>query len=154
MKCINNDVLRYQCNKPMYVHHNVPAMSVEKKEKKILVAFTRLHKLGRVLGLSCYTLPTDGENPMIKVTTLDVVLFIFMFSTNVYLTYYNYQFWEAVSTEHKRDTLFSTGIKIITTGSLILTLIGAGVVFFMRERLWRIIVDLQDIADKVEIGNY
>lgn len=124
-------------------------MSTENKDKKIIESFKLLHKMGRPLGLSCYTLPTENEKQLIKVTTLDVVLFIFMFSLNIYLVYHNYRFWETVTTLHKTDTVFNTGIKLITTGALILTLIGAIVVFVMRERIWHVIVTLQHIAVKV-----
>lgn len=124
-------------------------MSAENKDRKIIESFQLLHKMGRILGLSCYTLPTESEKQLIKVTTLDVVLFIFMFSFNIYLVYHNYRFWETVSTLHERDTLFNTGIKFITTGGLIFTLIGAIVAFVMREQIWHVILTLQDIAVKV-----
>lgn len=126
-------------------------MSPRKQEKNFIDSFRLFHRMGRPLGLSCYTLPTAGEKQLIKVTTLDIVLFILLFSSNVYLVYHNYQFWETVSTLHKRDTLFNTGIKLITTGSLILTLIGAVVVFAMREQIWHVIVTLQDLSLKVII---
>lgn len=124
-------------------------MPAETKDKKIIESFKLLHKMGRPLGLSCYSLPNEDEKPQIKVTTLDVLLFIFSFCFNLYLTYYNYRFWETLSTLHKWDNLFNAGIKLITTGSLILTLIGAIVVFVMREQIWHVIVTLQDFAIKV-----
>lgn len=127
-------------------------MSAEKNDRQIIKSFKLLHKMGRPLGLSCYTLPTEDAKPQVKVTSLDVVLFIFMFSLNIYLIYYNYGFWEAVSTGFKTDTLFNTGIKLITTGSLIVALIGMIVVFVMRERIWYIVITLQEITEKVKLS--
>lgn len=89
-------------------------------ERKVIESFKLLYRLGIPLGLSCFTLPSDDETPFIKVTTADVMRLIFLFSTNGYLAYYNYQFWEGVTTSHKRDTLFDTGIKLLSTGNLIL----------------------------------
>ncbi len=123
----------------------------ENRGKRITDSFKLLHRIGRPIGMSCFTLPSDDETQLIKITTLDIVLFIWMFCTNIYLTYHNYQFWDKVSTIYKRDTIFNTGIKVISTGALLFTLTGGIVVLVMRERIWYILVTLEDISEKVVV---
>lgn len=122
-----------------------------KNDKKIIFNFKLLWRMGRPLGLSCYTLPSDDEKPLIKVTSIDVLIFSVVTCLNIYLTHYNYYFWDKVFLLHKKDTLFTVGIKLITTGTLLFTLVGAFVMFFMRERIWYIIVTLQDIITEVSV---
>lgn len=127
-------------------------MSAEIKDKRIIESFKILYRIGIPLGFSCYTLPNSAdERPLIKVTTLDVVLFIFMFLLNGYSLYHNYWFWERVSAEQHMDALFNVGIKFITTGGIMFTIVGAITVFFMREQIWNIVVSLQDISERVKI---
>lgn len=125
-------------------------MPPKKEAYNIIESYKLLHKIGRPLGLSCYTLPSEHEKQEVRVTTLNIVRLIMMFTTHAYLTYYNFRYWETVSMLYKTDTLFNTGIKLITTGSLLLTNISMIVVFLMRKRFWGIFVAQYDIVTEVD----
>lgn len=127
-------------------------MSTQRMERTVINSFKLLHSIGRPLGLSCYTLPSVHEKLVIKVSPFDVVRLISLFLSHCYLTYYNFYFWQAVSTSHKMDTIFNQGIKIITTVYLLITNIGMIVVFVMREQVWSFVVDLQELATEVKLG--
>lgn len=129
------------------------ANSTKRSCQSLLTSYKLLHRLGRPLGLSCYTLHVVNEKPALKVTTLDVVLLFFTAVFNIYLLYSNYEFWGRVSLLHKTDKVFNAGMKFITTGTLFLTMFGSFVSFFMRNHILRIIVTVQDVIDKVGSKN-